>query len=202
MIHSKPSVTSVNQRCVFQSSYLIEWVSRIIRLCCAYRMRMTPRAAPRAVLVSGVARLVAVQRTVQKNGNVKSEPKYLACEESPIRAFYFWTLSCSSVALLASPVGWLLYFFVSESPAVSCVQHSFMHLAPQICTVQKASCAALPIPHTQRTSSRRYRVMHISGIQVCTRARFGRKKHINFIPDLVSFSSWFPRIYSYRFYQI
>ena len=53
----------------------------------------------RAALMSGVARLVGVQRTiddtvryertVQKNANVKSEPKYLACEESPIRAFYF-----------------------------------------------------------------------------------------------------------------
>ena len=39
--------------------------------------------------VSGVAHLVGDQRTVQKNGNVKSEPKYLACEESPIHAFYF-----------------------------------------------------------------------------------------------------------------
>ena len=63
-----------------------------------------------AVLVSGVARLVGVERTVQKNGNVKSEPKYLAGEESPIRAFYFWTLSCPSVALFASTVGWFLCF--------------------------------------------------------------------------------------------
>ena len=39
----------------------------------------------RAVLVSGVARLVGIQTTVRKNGNVKSEPKYLACEESSIR---------------------------------------------------------------------------------------------------------------------
>ena len=43
----------------------------------------------RAALVSGVVRLVGVPRTVQKNGNVKSEPEYLAYEESPIRAFYF-----------------------------------------------------------------------------------------------------------------
>ena len=44
-----------------------------------------------AAQVSGVARLdlVGAQRTVQNNGNVKSEPKYLACEQSPIRAFYF-----------------------------------------------------------------------------------------------------------------
>ena len=47
----------------------------------------------RAAQVSGVARftfsIMGVQRTVQNNGNVKSEPKYLACEESPVRAFYF-----------------------------------------------------------------------------------------------------------------
>ena len=43
----------------------------------------------RVALASGIARLVVVQRTVQKNSNVKSEPKYLACEESPVRAFYF-----------------------------------------------------------------------------------------------------------------
>ena len=39
-----------------------------------------------AAQVSGVARLVGVQRTVQNNGNVKSESKYLACEESQICA--------------------------------------------------------------------------------------------------------------------
>ena len=43
----------------------------------------------RVALVSGVDRLVGVQYTVQKNGNVKSEPKYQVCEESSIRAFYF-----------------------------------------------------------------------------------------------------------------
>ena len=36
----------------------------------------------RAAQVSVVARLVGVQRAVQNNGNVKGEPKYLACEES------------------------------------------------------------------------------------------------------------------------
>ena len=42
----------------------------------------------RAAKVSGVFRLVGVQRTVQNKSNVKSEPKYLACEESPICTFY------------------------------------------------------------------------------------------------------------------
>ena len=59
-------------------------------------MHMMPRRCTkcharmgRVVQVSGVARLVGVQRTVQKNDNVKSEPKYLVCEESPIHVFYF-----------------------------------------------------------------------------------------------------------------
>ena len=43
----------------------------------------------RVAQVLSVARLVGVQRTVQKNGNMRSEAKYLACEEPPIRAFYF-----------------------------------------------------------------------------------------------------------------
>ena len=38
--------------------------------------------------VSGVSRLVGVQRAVQNNGNMKSEPKIPGCEESPIRAFF------------------------------------------------------------------------------------------------------------------
>ena len=42
----------------------------------------------RAAKVSGVARLVGVQRAVQNNGNVISEPKIPGCEESPVRAFY------------------------------------------------------------------------------------------------------------------
>ena len=41
----------------------------------------------RAAQVSDVAHLVGVQRTVQNNGNMKSDPKYLACEEFPICAF-------------------------------------------------------------------------------------------------------------------
>ena len=47
-------------------------------------MRRMPRAAPSWARSA----LVGVQRTVQNNGDVKSEPKYLACEESPVRAFY------------------------------------------------------------------------------------------------------------------
>ena len=58
-------------------------------------MRIMPHATPsahvqvgHAVKVSGVSRLVGVQRAVQNNGNMKSEPKIPGCKESPIRAFY------------------------------------------------------------------------------------------------------------------
>ena len=41
-----------------------------------------------AAKVSGISRLVGVQRAVQNNGDVKSEPKIPDCEESPVHAFY------------------------------------------------------------------------------------------------------------------
>ena len=43
----------------------------------------------RVAQVSSVALLVGVQRTVQNNCNVRSKPKYLAFEETPICAFHF-----------------------------------------------------------------------------------------------------------------
>ena len=55
-------------------------------------MHMMPRPAPSTMRGWGarrVVRLVGVQKAVQNNGNVKSEPKYPACEESPVRAFYY-----------------------------------------------------------------------------------------------------------------
>ena len=58
-------------------------------------MCMMPRAAQSAMRAAQVsqesgneASLVRVQRAAQNNGNVKSEPKYLACEEFPVCAFY------------------------------------------------------------------------------------------------------------------
>ena len=99
-----------------------------------------------AVLVSDIARLVGVQRTVQKNGNVKSEPKYLIGEESPTHV-----LSTFELFLVLPSLYWLLNradffaFIASELPAVGCIQHLFMHLAPQICMSRRASHAALPV---------------------------------------------------------
>ena len=45
-------------------------------------MRMMPRATPSAIRDGA-------RGAGQNNGITKSEPKYLACEESPIIAFYF-----------------------------------------------------------------------------------------------------------------
>ena len=45
--------------------------------------------------------------------NIKTEHNlYLACEDSPQRAFFFCTFSCSRLALLASTVHWLLCILV------------------------------------------------------------------------------------------
>ena len=68
-------------------------------------MRMMPRAlqAPctdGARGAGGSFSIVGAQRTVQNDGNVKSEPKYLAYEGSPVRALLlnsFLFFSCSTV---------------------------------------------------------------------------------------------------------
>ena len=62
----------------------------------------------RMAQVSGIARLEGFQRAVQ---NMKGEPKYLACEESLIRAFYCWTFSCSVLALLGFYGGLTSWFY-------------------------------------------------------------------------------------------
>ena len=96
---------------------------------------------------------------------MKSEPKYLACEESPIRV-----LSTFELFSVLPSLYWLLWwadffaFIATESPAVGCVQHSFMHLALQIRTSRRASRTALPVLRSRETSSQRRRVMHVSGI--------------------------------------
>ena len=123
----------------------------------------------RATQVSGIVRLVGVQRTVQKNGNVKSEANTLLVKNLQyVLSTFDLTLSCSSVPLLASTVGWLLCFFFLELPAVGSIQHSvafsiqpFMDLAPQIRTLRRASRAVFPII--------RRRVLHVSDTLPCPR---------------------------------
>ena len=75
------------------------------------------------------AGLVGAQRQYKTiNCNVKSEPNTWLVQDSLIHAFYFQILTCSLLALLASMMDWLLNFLISELPAVSCIQHSFLHL--------------------------------------------------------------------------
>ena len=71
-------------------------------------MRMMSRAAPRHA--SAYVCIVHAGRpwssrttTVESNMKIKHN-LYLACEDSPQRAFFFCTFSCSRLALLASTV--------------------------------------------------------------------------------------------------
>ena len=63
-----------------------------------------------ATQMLGVARLVGVQRTVQNNGNVKSEPKCLACEESPIHELLFF---CRSLGFYSGLTSMLFFLRVT-----------------------------------------------------------------------------------------
>jgi len=85
-------------------------------------MRMMPHAAPhRAVPVrivhadrpwgAEMSEISQSSRTTTVESSMKSEhTSYLACEDSPQRAFFFWTFSCSLLALIASTVHWLRCF--------------------------------------------------------------------------------------------
>ena len=85
-------------------------------------MRIMPRTAPcQYALRMRIGRhveqrcqkLVRAQERLRSTveSNMKSEHNlYLACEDSPQRAFFFWTFSCSLLALLASTVHWLCCF--------------------------------------------------------------------------------------------
>ena len=126
------------------------------------RMRMMPRAAPCAMRGAGVRgcsfSIVGAQRTVQNNGNVKSEPKYLACEESPVRAFYCWTLSCSLLALLWTDL--FVFFFVRvASRRLRSVLASALDSAKYVRCEGPAALSSRP--PSRKTSSRRRRVMHV-----------------------------------------
>ena len=97
-------------------------------------MCMMPGAAPstmhkwgmRLRCQLGVACLVGVQ-----NGNMKSEPKYLTCARISKMCFLLLNSFSFFCRSLGFSVGRLLCFFFSELPAVGCIQHSFMYLAPQ-----------------------------------------------------------------------
>ena len=69
---------------------------------------------------------------------MRSEPNTWLVQDFPICTFYFQTLSCSLLALLASTTDWLLNFLISESPAIGCVQHSFLHFTLPNTYVAKA----------------------------------------------------------------
>ena len=66
-------------------------------------------------------------------------------------------------------------FFGFESPAVGYIQHSFMHLALQIRTSQRASHAALPVLRSQETLSQCCHVMQVSSILS------GRERKLTFL---------------------
>ena len=71
--------------------------------------------------ISRSSRTTMIELNMESGHNL-----YLACEDSSQRAFFFWTFSCSLLALLASTVYWLRCFLFkfSTSPTVGCVQYS------------------------------------------------------------------------------
>ena len=104
---------------------------------------------------SGIVHLVGVQRTVQKNDNVKSEANtWLVKNLQYVLSTFDSTFSCSSVPLLASTVGWLLCFSFLESPAIGCIQHLIVYgLGSANTYVVKGQLCCLPYHLSSRKTS-------------------------------------------------
>ena len=114
--------------------------------------------------VSGVSRLVGVQRAVQNNGDVKSEPKIPGCEVSqgqymPSTVELFLFFFFCSLGFYGGLTSW--FYSLSESLAVGRIQHSLLHLTSPNTYVAKAQPRSPPRPPLPKTSSRRRHVMHM-----------------------------------------
>ena len=112
-------------------------------------MRMMPCAAPSAMYIWGERRkcqALLVQRAAQNNSNVNSEPnswlvKNLQYVLSTVELFLF---SSCSLGYYGGLTSW--FYYLSESLAVGCVQHSLLHLTPPNTYVVKAQPCCPPRP--------------------------------------------------------
>ena len=139
-----------------------------------------------AAQVSGVARLVGVQRTVQKHGNLKSEPKYLACEESPI-----YMLSTFELFFVVLSLYWLLlwadyiaFFFLRVASRWLCSALIYA-LGSTNTYVAKGKPCCPPCPHTVPMYVRMY-ANTLSLIQSLELMRSATKVHL-IMPSETSF---------------
>ena len=80
--------------------------------------------------------IVWALRTVQNNDNMKTL-------QSPICAFYFWTLPCSLLALLVSMVDWLFCLFSQCHPHSGLISALSCSPASSFVTVRKIAYLAI-----------------------------------------------------------
>ena len=82
-------------------------------------------------------------RTTTVELNMKIEHNlYLACEDSPQRAFFFCTFSCSCLALLASTVSWLRCFLFLN--AANCRLCSVLNSTKRVCSGGRTTLSYVP----------------------------------------------------------
>ena len=100
-------------------------------------MRMMPRAAPRRASAYVVLRMRVghgAQDTTTVESNMKSEHNlYLGCEDSPQRAFFFCTFSCSRLALILS-------FYCTLTSLLSLLNAANRRLRSVLDSAKRAHC--------------------------------------------------------------
>ena len=114
-------------------------------------MRMMPRAAPRCASAYVVLRMRVghgAQDKTTVESNMKSEHNlYLGCEDSPQRAFFFCTFSCSRLALILS-------FYCTLTSLLSLSQcrkpsAAFSTRLRKTRTLRRTNRVVLPVLHCQ-----------------------------------------------------
>ena len=113
----------------------------------------------RTAQVSGVAPFVGVQRTVQNNGNVKSEPKYLAVKNLQ------YVLSTLELCLVLLLLSWLLRWadFFAFFFFLRVASHQ-LHSVCVYCEGPAVLSSPSSVVRHQKTLSRHRHVMHVSDI--------------------------------------
>ena len=93
---------------------------------CAMPVRIAHVGRPCGAEMSEISQS---SRTTMVESSMKSEHNlYLACEDSPQHAFFFWTFSRSLLALLPSTVHWLRNFLNAANRWLHSVLDSAKHV--------------------------------------------------------------------------
>ena len=122
------------------------------------------------------------QERLRLNRTWSEHNLYLACEDSPQRAFFFCTFSCSRLALLAPTVPWLLFLNAPNRQLRSVLDSANAYVAEDqpLCPTRPplSRSAVLPCPPSLVA---RLGIRHSSVLCQCTWRKFRGMRNLTFL---------------------